>query len=201
MTNMNVEAVKNNIILGDKLSSTNTYSGNTLLSETTAVSAAEVGKITGSLIVNSVNTTMLSNNGGTMEGNVIINGDSNAITASNNSNNNDNNYILGSNNVSLVDTQDNFIFSTRPSSVYQLSSIRNSFLWGIGSGTTIATITDGSDENFLFNTPSISLSGNGNTVFGAAGTISGNNNTLLNGTGHNISGSRNTVAGLSLIHI
>ena len=198
MTNMNVEAVKNNIILGDKLSSTNTYSGNTLLSETTAVSAAEVGKITGSLIVNSVNTTMLSNDGASMDGNVIINGDSNAITASNNSNNNDNNYILGSNNVSLVDTQDNFIFATTPSSVYQLSDIRNSFLWGIGSGTTIASITDGSDENFLFNTPSISLSGNGNTVFGAAGTISGNNNTLLNGTGHNISGSRNTVAGQNI---
>ena len=71
-------------------------------------------------------------------------------------------------------------------------------MWGIGSGTTIATITDGSDENFLFNTPSISLSGNGNTVFGAAGTISGNNNTLLNGTGHNISGSRNTVAGQNI---
>ena len=196
MTNMNVDAVKNNIILGDKLSSiTNDYSGNTLLSETTAVSAAEVGKITGSLIVNSANTTMLSNNGGTMDGNVIINGDSNAITASNNSNNNDNNYILGSNNVSLFDTQDNFVFATTPSSVYQLNSIRNNFLWGVAVGTVSASITDGSDSNFLFNTPSISLTGNSNTVFGGAGTISGDGNVILNGGGHSITGTRNVVFG------
>ena len=192
------DAVRNNIILGDKVSSTNTFSNNTLQSEDPQGLAVSVGRITGSLLVNSVNTTMFAENGGDMCGNVIINGDSNAIKASTNSSNNDNNYILGSNNVSLVDTQDNFIFATTPSTVYQLSDIRNSFLWGIASGNVNATITDGSDENFLFNTPSISLDGNGNTVFGAEGTVSGNYNTLLNGTGHNISGSRNTVAGQNI---
>tara|TARA_R100000773_G_scaffold19165_1_gene17264 strand:- start:22107 stop:24317 length:2211 start_codon:yes stop_codon:yes gene_type:complete len=188
-------AVTNNIILGDKFSSgASVASNNKLQFEDPQGLAVSVGSITGSFIVNSANTTMFANNNAELEGNVVIHGDSNAITgtASQGANNN---YILGSTFVSLVDSDDNFVFATTPSAVYQLSNVDKNFLWGIGSNNLTATITDGSDENFLFNTPSIDLTGNGNTVFGAAGTIAGDDNVFLNGGGLSVTGNKNVVFG------
>jgi hypothetical protein len=190
-------AVTNNIILGDKASGqfgASPFSNNKLQFDDPQGLAVDVGEVTGSFIVNSVNTTMFANNNAELEGNVVIHGDSNAITGSA-SQGASNNYILGSTFVSLVDSNNNFVFATTPTAVYQLSNIDKNFLWGLGDSNITATISDGSDENFLFNTPSIDLTGNGNTVFGAAGTIAGNENVLLNGGGLGVTGNRNVLFG------
>lgn len=188
-------AVTNNIILGDKSSSgASPFSNNKLQFDDPQGLAVSVGSITGSFIVNSANTTMFANNNAELEGNVVIHGDSNAITGSASQGAN-NNYILGSTFVSLVDSDDNFVFATTPNAVYQLSNVDKNFLWGIGTNNLQATISDGSDENFLFNTPSIDLTGNGNTVFGAAGTIAGDDNVFLNGGGLTVTGNRNVLFG------
>ena len=211
-----INAVINNIILGDKASKiTNQYSNNKLTFEDPQGLAVSVGNIQGAFIVNSTHTSMLSNNDATMEGNVVINGDSNSFTsnlASTDSNNNRNNYVLGCTNVGLVDSGRNFIFASEFSNPTSFQFNNHNFLFGITSfnGAQQASISTGSDYNFLFNADDIILNGSNNVVFGqmnalitgdkhtilnASGTVGGTNNVLLSGTSHIISGNNNVVSG------
>tara|TARA_A100001391_G_scaffold151040_4_gene108597 strand:+ start:8561 stop:10837 length:2277 start_codon:yes stop_codon:yes gene_type:complete len=213
-----INAVINNIILGDKASKiTNEYSNNKLTFEDPQGLAVSVGNIQGAFIVNSTHTSMLSNNDATMEGNVVINGDSNSFTsnlASTDSNNNRNNYVLGCTNVGLVDSGRNFIFASEFSNPTSFQFNNHNFLFGITSfnGAQQASISNGSDYNFLFNADDVTLSGSSNAVFGqmnatidgdkntilnASGTVTGNSNVVLAGTQHTVSGSNNIVSGNS----
>lgn len=197
-----INAVINNIILGDRVSKiTNQYSNNKLTFEDPQGLAVDVGTITGSLIVNSAATTIFAENDAVAEGNVVIHGDSNSIKARAGQFCNDN-YIFSSTLVELNESDDNFIFATTPNSTLTLTECNNNFLWNIGSGNLKASISNGSNENFLFNTKP-TLDGANNIIFGSTTQTTGDKNTLLNifngdvtGDGNVLlAGSNNTVIG------
>ena len=193
-----LNAVINNIILGDKVSKiTNQYSNNKLTFEDPQGLAVSVGNIQGAFIVNSTQTSMLSNNDATMEGNVVINGDSNSFTSnltSTDFNHNRNNYVLGSTNVQLVDSGRNFIFASEFPNPTQLQFLNQNFMFGVVNYNGGQSISGNlGDYNFLFNTDSLTLTGDNNNVWGVGSlAIAGNKNTSFNSTG-DISGEGNVL--------
>jgi len=214
-----INAVINNIILGDKASKiTNQYSNNKLTFEDPQGLAVSVGNIQGAFIVNSTHTSMLSNNDATMEGNVVINGDSNSFTSnltSTDFNHNRNNYVLGSTNVQLVDSGRNFIFASEFPNPTQLQFKNQNFMFGVVNYNGAQALSGNlGSYNFLFNTDSLTLTGSNNIVYGvgslaiggdkntsfnSTGDVNGEGNVLLGGSNHTVIGNVNVLAGTNLI--
>tara|TARA_Y100000114_G_scaffold124706_1_gene120576 strand:+ start:2743 stop:5013 length:2271 start_codon:yes stop_codon:yes gene_type:complete len=214
-----LNAVINNIILGDKVSKiTNQYSNNKLFFEDPQGLAVSVGNIQGAFIVNSTQTSMLSNNDATMEGNVVINGDSNSFTSnltSTDFNHNRNNYVLGSSNVQLVDSGRNFIFASEFPNPTQLQFKNQNFMFGVVNYNGAQALSGNlGSYNFLFNTDSLTLTGSNNIVYGvgalaiggdkntsfnSTGDVDGEGNVLLGGSNHTVIGNVNVLAGTNLI--